>query len=325
MASFARWHRHDAVRFPLAVLLLAGAALKAQQLRAGLVVETGMFASRWFLIAVIEFEVLLGLSLLLRLWPRSIWRVSLTCFAMFALASLYEAASGSTSCGCFGMVQVNPWITFAVDLAAMVALTWSSPVKACCNPAASSDAISPATGQTAPANCGFGSRPQLNWKLTVLAALFFAINIPAAIAMKSVQRVAMLDDSGEIVGGGGTVLLDPTGWVGKPFPLLRHIDIGDRLLAGNWVVVLFRPDCSKCADFASNLRENGVDSEIDENGVRRAFIEVPSSRTNGPPTKLSFGADLVGKLSDNRAWITTTPQVFRIRDGTVRSVSTDGL
>jgi hypothetical protein len=40
------------------------------------------------------------------------------------MITLYKAITGAASCGCFGSVQVNPWITlFAIDLPALLALS----------------------------------------------------------------------------------------------------------------------------------------------------------------------------------------------------------
>jgi hypothetical protein len=40
------------------------------------------------------------------------------------MITLYKAVTGAASCGCFGSVHVNPWITlFAIDLPALLALS----------------------------------------------------------------------------------------------------------------------------------------------------------------------------------------------------------
>ena len=48
----------------------------------------------------------------------------------------------------------------------------------------------------------------------------------------------LLFDAGEVLGD-GTIVLQPAGWLGKPFPLLGYIENADPLVAGEWEVVLY--------------------------------------------------------------------------------------
>jgi len=59
----------------------------------------GIPASRWFLIAVVEFELSLGLWLLADLWPEWTRCAALLCLGLFAAISLYKALSRLTSGG----------------------------------------------------------------------------------------------------------------------------------------------------------------------------------------------------------------------------------
>src|SRR5947209_12228206 len=115
MASPAHWRRYDMVRIPLCALLLGAAALKAQELVTGSPPDAAFFRSRWLEIAAIDVESALGLSLLLRFWPRRIWTISFVCFAVFGCISLYRTASGSATCGCFGTASTSPLISFLID------------------------------------------------------------------------------------------------------------------------------------------------------------------------------------------------------------------
>lgn len=60
---------HDVVRVVLASVLLLAAGLKGHQLATEPVLGTGILDSRWFLIALVEFELFFGLWLLGNLWP----------------------------------------------------------------------------------------------------------------------------------------------------------------------------------------------------------------------------------------------------------------
>jgi hypothetical protein len=116
------------VRVALGGLILAAAGMKAYALALDPLVQDWFLASPRLLIAVIEAEVLLGLWLLSGWSPRAGWVAALGFFAVMAGTSLYLAATGQTSCGCFGQVPVNPWLTFAVDLTAIGALVLFRPL-----------------------------------------------------------------------------------------------------------------------------------------------------------------------------------------------------
>jgi len=42
-------------------------------------------------------------------------------------------------------------------------------------------------------------------------------------------------------------VLEPETWVGKKLPILQHIDIGEKLSRGNWLILLYHHDCPDCA------------------------------------------------------------------------------
>jgi hypothetical protein len=73
-------------------------------------------------VAAIEVEAVLGLWLLSAIYPRASRQVAILFFGLLACASVYLALAGQTSCGCFGRVTVNPWITLALDVAAAASL-----------------------------------------------------------------------------------------------------------------------------------------------------------------------------------------------------------
>ena len=79
----------------------------------------------------------------------------------------------------------------------------------------------------------------------VVAALWLAAGVPAAIAISS-PRIARLGNPGGGIERGQTVLLEPGVWVGKRFPLLEYINAEEPLTAGTWFVVLYRPGCESC-------------------------------------------------------------------------------
>lgn len=64
----------------------------------------------------IQFEVLLGLALLIGWQPRLTWSLTMLLLAAFGGANLMMIAQGRSSCGCLGVVQVPPLVMLFVDI-----------------------------------------------------------------------------------------------------------------------------------------------------------------------------------------------------------------
>jgi len=120
----------EALRVVLGLVLLVAAGLKGHELALDPLTEDSFLASPPLQIAAIEVEILLGLWLLSGLARRAAWVAALGFFGVMAGVSLYMALAGQTSCGCFGRLTVNPWLTFAFDGAAVAALAVWRPVRA---------------------------------------------------------------------------------------------------------------------------------------------------------------------------------------------------
>jgi hypothetical protein len=107
----------------LGLLLLTAAVLKGHELLTTPMANTDLWSNRYFLIFQVEFELALGIWLLSGLFKRAAWLAAVVCFGLFCCVTLYKGLIGAASCGCFGKVHVNPWITlFAIDLPATMLL-----------------------------------------------------------------------------------------------------------------------------------------------------------------------------------------------------------
>lgn len=255
---------YDIARVLLGLLLLAAAGLKCYQLATEPVPEKGWMDSRWFRIAVVEFELLFGMWLLAGTHPRATWAAATLCFAGFAGVSLLKAVSGEASCGCFGRVQVNPWYTVGLDVAAVLALVWSRPS---------------AWGKELEAPLAWSPR------LTLVAVLFPLVGIPARVAMAN-YRPDELTDTGAIVGDSNLVVLEPESWTGMRFPLMEHIDIGGTLSRGRWIVLLFHHDCPDCQDAIHRYAQFFRQAEGSTHSPQITLVEVPpfAGAANGAVT-----------------------------------------
>ena len=281
----------DVVRVVLALILLVAAALKAHQLATEPVANNGIFSYRWSLMAMVEFEIVLGLWLLSGLHKRLVWFVSTSCFSLFTCITLYKALSGEASCGCFGTVEVSPWYTLTLDVAAVVALSIFRP------------------------NLHRPERANHYWlRFAVALVIVLAAGIPAGLAMDSYTPAALTAE-GQVTGDSEFVVLEPQEWTGKQFPLIDHIDIGSQLAKGDWVVLLYHHDCPQCAEAVPAYEQMGRELAGNENYLRIAIIEVPPY---GPNKECKDCFCLHGSLSNTKDWFVATPVVALLSNGEVR-------
>ena len=285
------------VRVLLGAILLTAAVLKTIQLSTEPTPELGLTTSRWFLILVVEFEILLGLCLIRGVAKPQVWLVTLACFSVFACATFYKALSGEASCGCFGSVEVNPWYTLVLDVSAVVALVRWRPD------------LSNLLWKV--------ERPSFASQGAMLLSTWCVIGAIAAWGMLSYEPVGLGAD-GEFIGVGGIVILEPELWIDKPFPLLPHIDIGDNLQDGEWVVLLYHHDCPHCQDVLPEYEQIADSRNVATSLVEVALIEVPPFGVEDI-FSLNESAEH-GKLSEEKDWFVQTPVEIRLAQGTVVSV-----
>ena len=272
----------DVVRVVLGCILLAAAVLKGWQLATEPVANESIFTYRWSLMAQVEVELLLGLWLLSGLYRKQVWWSALAGFAFFSCVTLYKGLSGAASCGCFGKVEVSPWYTLVLDLAAVAALLLFRPVVQ-------------VDRQTR----------AVRMRVAVATLLLLAIGVPGGVAMAGYQPAALTND-GQIFGEGEFVLLEPETWVGKPFPLLEYIDIGDHLAEGDWIVLLYHHDCPSCREAIAAYQRAACELDGVAGAPRFAFIEIPPY---GPSAYRRATETPVrkGRLSDAKEWLISTP------------------
>jgi len=279
----------------LGILLLTAAILKGWQLMTEPVANADIWSNRAFLIFTVEFELALGIWLLSGLFRRAAWLITLACFMLFCGATLYKGLTGADSCGCFGKIHVNPWITlFAIDLPAIVLLAIFRPKLEIRQILQIPHWLEPIPN---PAKLGF---------VFVLGFSVVAVSSPVLILNEPETVTSVYE------------VLEPETWIGKELPILKHIDIADQVETGNWLVMLYHHDCPSCAEIIPKIEQmtSGLQGNI--NFLRIALIEIP------PYGKIDKGnlADirfpiLVGKLDISKEWFVTTPAIFIVSDGNV--------
>ncbi|MBN2590404.1 MAG: hypothetical protein JXA96_11125 [Sedimentisphaerales bacterium] len=300
----------------LGVLLLTAAVLKGWQLINEPLADNNIWSSRWFHIMIVEFELAMGIWLVSGLFNKTAWLATLGLFSMFSIITLYKGITGYASCGCFGQVHVNPWMTlFAVDLPAVIALLVFKPQF-------SLKSIFSLPRALLSLLLAFLALPQKRKSLKLLTNEFvrplpsvphFAITLFLGILILGITTPILALNEPAIVTSKYEVL-EPEIWIGKELPILEHIDIADTLKKGTWLILLYHYDCPDCGRAIPEYEQIARDLAGNEDFMQIAFIAVPPYghtpiSENSPCT--------LGKLNDVKEWFVTTPAVALLKDGKV--------
>ena len=112
-------------------------------------------------------------------------------------------------------------------------------------------------------------------------------------------------------------VLEPGSWQDRELPLLAHIDIGDQLRQGVWLVLLYHDSCPDCQDVMPEYERLARELGGDQGLLQVAFLEVP-------PYSQAVHSDesphVRGRMRDTKKWFVTTPVVLLLSDGEVRRV-----
>ncbi len=296
-------------------MLLAAAPLGAWQLVRSPELPFGAQGRPGFEPALIGFEISLGLWLLSGALPKAARKVAVGCFSIFACYTLHEALAGRTDCGCFGQVHVNPWFTFILDVAIVLALLFLA---------------RPDGKDIDPSRWS-----RRKWPVVAAAAIGLAVGIPAAALHPKVVSAAnglATADSGKLV------ILEPHHWVGHRLPVLAHIvsagaakpgvagrrdlPLGRRLAFGNWTLMFYHASCGECRATIP-VYEQLAQSEVNSGRMPHVvFVRVPSG--SGIPTRGLFHSPLPlhATLDATREWFAQTPIIVRLHNGTVTAAVT---
>lgn len=288
----------------LAIALLTAAVLKGWQLLTEPIANNDIWSYRPFLVLTVEFELALAIWLLSGLFKKAAWMATLLCFSAFSAITLYKGITGAESCGCFGSVHVNPWITlFAIDLPAVITLSIFrprlsfSPVMSFLRKKESMKAlivefITPL--------------PSLRRFVTAAAVGFTVLGVTTPIL--AFNEPAMVTSSYEV--------LEPETWVGKELPILEHIDIAESLQKGTWLILLYHYDCPDCGTAIPKYENMARDLAGNEDFLRIALISVPPYG-RGPVSENC--PCTLGRLAETKEWFVTTPVVVLLTDNQVTS------
>ncbi|VTR92480.1 Marine sediment metagenome DNA, contig: S03H2_S13311 (Fragment) OS=marine sediment metagenome GN=S03H2_47275 PE=4 SV=1 [Gemmata massiliana] len=117
-----------------------------------------------------------------------------------------------------------------------------------------------------------------------------------------------------MIGSDDVVLLELQKWVGNRLPILDYIDIGDELAWGEWTIILYRHDCTKCQTELGRYQE-GARTNADQ---RIAFVEIPPYGPRPPGSDSPDPLRRWGSLKNVKNWFVTTPAIVNVKDGVVK-------
>lgn len=305
----------DIVLKLLGILLLTAAILKGWQLLTEPMANTDIWNNRAFLIFTVEFEIALGIWLLSGVFKKLAWLVTLACFSMFAIITLYKGISGAESCGCFGSVHVNPWITlFAIDLPAVIAMAVFRPVfenrtatSCCCHSY----------------NCRCGKTGLVHKAKTLIQKTVMPLPSMHRLIGATCFSLAILAVTGCVLAfnepakvANGYEVLEPETWIGKGLPILKYIDISKQIKTSTWLVLFYHYDCPDCVTAISQYQRNAVELVNNEDLLKIAFIEIPPYGRSIVRNSPDYA---VGKLLDIKEWFITTPAIVLLEGSTVQA------
>lgn len=279
----------------VSAILLTSAFLKAQELASHTLAPGDMFQNRWLILTVVEWEFVLAAWLISNIFKRAAWLALTGTFSGFLAVTFFRALSGEQTCGCFGRIQVNPWITLCLDATILTLLLvlhphWIAEI-----------------------------RGQWRVKRVVVGGLcVILVGTLSAVGCVRNDTPAGVLENANVGQQDRLVVLNPKEWVGQPFPLSSYVTLDQSLMQGCWVAVLYHHDCPHCQVLLTKLREQVRLHPPVATDPSLAAIEMPPFvKDGGVPTIAAIDGVHNGRLSAAHDWFVDTPVVVGLRDGRV--------
>jgi hypothetical protein len=274
------------------LVLIIAAVLKIDHLLTEPIISKGFWESWEFFLIQIPLELGLGIWLVCGLFRKAAWMIAVLAFALFIAVTLHKVYIHADSCGCFGRVKVNPWITLsAIDIPLFLGLVIFRPKDLSLLPPPWPKAVH-----------FFG--------VAIPTFISFAILIPTLILYKPLDKT----DTYEVV--------KPNEWISKAYsptkqewPMLKYIDIADSLRENLAVVILYDVKCETCHEAVPLYDRLSRDLAGDDDSLRFAFVEVPPYATEQEQIIPVDTVCLRGKLDSSKKWYMQTPLVVVLQDG----------
>jgi hypothetical protein len=217
--------------------------------------------------------------------------------ASFLPVLIGDVALGSSSCGCFGAVQVPPWVTLVTDVFFLFSLL--------------------VLARGVPALKTPRSLP--TWQV-VSAGLWSVLGVAVAFGLTPSGMTPATKSAGQEIASYGPVegyyLPDYSSWVGQPF---TELDVAgwirglpEDLHEGGQYILFYRKDCEHCHE----LMEVFFAAELPLPTTAVAVPERAGFPTVGIQPFVCAGCRLA-ELPAGVDWFLQTPVVVKLTDGVV--------
>ncbi|MDO5308643.1 MAG: hypothetical protein Q4G03_04010 [Planctomycetia bacterium] len=294
--SFALWLLSwRAISFLILVVLATASSLKTKQLASQLLWSDNWLDSRFLATVAAYFEATFAIWLLFGFLPRITRLASAALFLLFSSISFYKGISGASSCGCFGEVEVNPWVTFGIDVVLLVLCVVARVPK---KPHDSFDTL----------------RQLALPYLLLTSAILVSMTLTIMAGRASSPQNALVDER-QNLSSGSAILLDANLWLGRRCPIIRYCPLEKELESGTCLVMLGREDCRVCADKLPEIKEFALKRNEPLYKINLDAKEVFFSSEKHEDEDLT-----VGYLTPAAEWVGRTPQVFELKDGIVTNI-----
>jgi len=297
------------------LVLIVASILKSHQLLTEPIISKDFWESWLFFVIQIPLEVGLGIWLVCGLFRKAGWLLGVLAFGLFIGVTLQKGLTGAESCGCFGRVHVNPWITFSVmDVPVFVLLLIFRP---------KGESLLPPPWPSARHFFGVAIPTFILLPVLVLALIYnkppektekYEVIRPQEWTKKETvtARPVIEKPVDQNKPAQPKIIKQAEEW-----PMLRHIDIADSLHDGVVVVLLYHWDCPNCREAIPKYNKMCGELGGGEGSIRFAFIEIPPyGRQEDNPVPPDTTC-LKGRLDTSKQWYITTPLVVLTEDGTV--------
>ena len=270
-----------------ACILLFAAATKYLMIMGEPILSKSFWQSREFYIIHVFLTTGLGIWLLCGLFKKAAWLLSILAFSVFILDNIYKIVVGSASCGCFGRVEVNPWITMTViNIPLLLLLIYFRPVglKLFPPPWPSADHF-------------FGT--------AIPTFLLLGLIVFTSVSYIPPEKTQDYE------------VIDHQAWIGSEFEMLDQIDVADSLRDGLCVILFYHNNCPNCREAIPVYSEMYDTMSAFGDQTKFAFIEMPPYGDASESPIPDDTSCIVGRLDDTKKWLAATPLLVVTENGIV--------
>jgi len=266
------------------------------------------------LMFVVRFSIAVELVVVGVMWllPSLARPLGLLMLAIFMPILVGDVAMGASSCGCFGSIQVNPWVTLVLDVSFFVGilvlgrrapgLRWQPTLPAV-------RVLIAGMWTIASFVLGFGPLTAKPAQVPVAAAE----EVPVATGEPRPASSAALPSEGYYVPEYGS-------WVGQRFLDLEIAGWiqglpAEELQTGLDYVLFYRKDCEHCHELMQVFFTSPLE-------IPTVAVAIPE-RTGWPDVRLPFDCEecRMAELPAGVDWFIQTPVLVRLNEGVVACAS----